>query len=95
MLRHGGTPRLLTIEAAASVLSVSERTVRRYIADGWLPVLLLPAGEGHRDIRRIDRKDLNAFVAQRRLGADETIATAKSERVYSVPGSDSSRNVNV
>ena len=38
-------PQLLTVAQAASLLSVSERTVRRWIAADRVPYLRLPSGE--------------------------------------------------
>jgi excisionase family DNA binding protein len=51
------TRKLQTIEAAANYLKVSQRTVRRYIADGILP--------GYRvgpSAVRVDQADLDALV---------------------------------
>ncbi|HEY4918012.1 MAG TPA: helix-turn-helix domain-containing protein [Solirubrobacteraceae bacterium] len=38
-------PQLLTVAQAASLLSVNERTVRRWIAGERVPYLRLPSGE--------------------------------------------------
>lgn len=52
-------PLLLTYEAAAELLQASERTVRRLVADGSLPVVEVVGA------RRIRVADLESFIEQR------------------------------
>jgi excisionase family DNA binding protein len=56
--------RLLTVQEAAEILSLSVVQVRRYIADGSLPVIRF----GRRAIR-IKPSDLERFIEARREGA--------------------------
>ena len=44
MPRTAAAPTLMTIAQAASLLAVSEKTVRRWIADERIPYLRLPGG---------------------------------------------------
>lgn len=44
MPQTAAPPRLMTIAQAASLLAVSEKTVRRWIADERIPYLRLPGG---------------------------------------------------
>lgn len=54
-------PKLFTIREVAEAAGVCERTVRRWIAAGVLPVCRLgPSGR----IVRIDGRDLRAFLAR-------------------------------
>ncbi len=57
--QHGGLPRYYSIQAVAEALDVSERTVRRWIANGDLVAHRL-AGV------RIADVDLRSFLALRR-----------------------------
>jgi excisionase family DNA binding protein len=60
--RHSGLPKYHTIKAVAESLDVSQRTVRRWIANGDLIVHRV---EG---VVRIAERDLRAFLAQHREG---------------------------
>jgi excisionase family DNA binding protein len=60
--RHSGLPKYHTIKAVAESLDVSQRTVRRWIANGDLIVHRV---EG---VVRIGDSDLRAFLAQHREG---------------------------
>lgn len=44
MRQTASRPQLLTVAQAASLLSVSERTIRRWIADEKVPYARLPGG---------------------------------------------------
>lgn len=44
MPRTAAAPKLLTVAQAASLLAVSEKTVRRWIDDERIPYLRLPGG---------------------------------------------------
>ena len=44
MPQTAAAPKLMTIAQAASLLAVSEKTVRRWIADERIPYLRLPGG---------------------------------------------------
>lgn len=44
MPQTAAAPKLMTIAQAASLLAVSEKTVRRWIADERIPYLKLPGG---------------------------------------------------
>lgn len=52
------TDRLLTVTEVADFLSVSPRTVQRYVADGRLAAVVLPSGRG----LRFRRTDLDALA---------------------------------
>lgn len=52
------SPLLLTYDQAAALLAVHVRTLKRYIADGRLPVVYLGAAA------RIRHEDLERFVAE-------------------------------
>lgn len=54
-------PRLLDLGEVASELRISERTVRKYIKTGGLPIVRLSPGA-----IRVDRADLDAFIDERR-----------------------------
>ncbi len=60
--RRGGLPKYYTIKAVAEAVDVSDRTVRRWIANGYLVV--------HRvdGVVRIADDDLRAFLAVYREG---------------------------
>jgi excisionase family DNA binding protein len=60
------TTRLLTIPDAARLLSVSPRSVKRWIAAGSFPVVRL--GERQRD-RRVPEAELVAWVEARKAKA--------------------------
>jgi len=60
------TEKLLTVEEAAEILSLSVVQVRRYITDGSLPVIRF----GRRAIR-IKPSDLERFIEERRGGKSE------------------------
>ena len=91
LLRHGGSPRLLPLDAAASALGVSVRTLRRYIDKGWLRPVRLPPGEGKRDLLRIDINDLDAFIESRKDRPDPPRTAPAGEPVYLVPVRQPSR----
>lgn len=91
LLRQGGSPRLLGLDAAASALEVGERTLRRYIDKGLLRVVRLPSGGGRRDLLRIDIEDLNAFIESRKGKTAPSVTTNAKEPVYSVPKRQASR----
>ena len=59
-MRSTGTQSLLTVEQIAERLSVSTRTVRRWISDGELVAYRLGRAV------RIDEPDLEAFLARHR-----------------------------
>lgn len=48
MRQTAAKPLLLTVNEAASLLRVTDTTVRRWIADGKIPYLELPGGAGYR-----------------------------------------------
>lgn len=63
------TPRLLDIQSAAVYLSVSEWTLRSWIADGLLAPVELPSVRNKREKNRrllFDRLALDSFVDARR-----------------------------
>ena len=60
--------RLLTVQEVAARLGVSEKTVRRRIADGLLPAVQL----GHyRHALRVDAAELDDWLETRRTTKDE------------------------
>lgn len=44
MRQTAARPQLLTVAQAASLLNVSEKTIRRWVADDKVPYVKLPAG---------------------------------------------------
>jgi len=44
MRQTAARPQLLTVAQAASLLNVSEKTVRRWVSDGKVPYVKLPSG---------------------------------------------------
>jgi excisionase family DNA binding protein len=44
MRQTAARPQLLTVAQAASLLNVSEKTIRRWVADDKVPYLRLPSG---------------------------------------------------
>lgn len=55
----------MTIEEIASILRVSEETIRRYIRDGLLPAIRL------RGMYRVKREDFEKFLKQREIKPEE------------------------
>lgn len=55
----------MTIEEIASILRVSEETIRRYIRDGLLPAIRL------RGLYRVKREDFEKFLKQREIKPEE------------------------
>ncbi len=58
--KHSGSDALLTVNAAAALLSVKAKTVRSWVGAGHLPAVRL--GPGGRGIIRIDPRDLDEFI---------------------------------
>jgi len=56
-----------TIDEAASILNISSRAVRRFIAAGTLPVVNLSSASDDYRILRITIDDLSRFIADRRM----------------------------
>jgi len=64
----------MTIDEVALELRVASRTVERWIALGYLRSFLLGGS------RRIDRKDLVAFIRKAKAASDRRAARNRSER---------------
>jgi len=96
LLRYKCPPPLMTLNEAAQVLAVSERTVERYIEHEWLPQVSLPSGTANRDLRRIDPRDLDQFIKMRKgkgspseANSRNTVSTSsrssKAEKTFRIP----------
>ncbi len=57
-MQHDQPDDLITPQAAARILSVTDRTIQRWIKDGHLPATRLPGGR----LLRIRRADVDALL---------------------------------
>ncbi len=61
---------MITTGQAAERLGVNAETIRRMIKSGRLKAINLAHGRGTRDVFRIDENDLNQFIAESVIKAD-------------------------
>jgi len=60
-------PELISLQDAAVLWDISEKSMRRYIADGLVPAYRLPGRDGRSRLIRIKRADLEGSIS--RVGA--------------------------
>jgi excisionase family DNA binding protein len=82
MERTVSRPRLLTVAQAAALLSVSDRTIRRWIEAEKVPYLKLPGG-GYRipQAQLLESLRGNYDLAGELAGLDERFASVTEEQV--------------
>jgi excisionase family DNA binding protein len=70
-----GSRLLLSIEEAADLLDISSKTLRRHVAAGEIPYVLIG-----RRTRKFAQQDLDAFIARRRRQEEPCPSTSRKGR---------------